>query len=523
MKQFILTVSLLLMVRISFSQNVGIGTTTPAAHSRLDVKLASSGNFENVMIEAPKDSVGFGLLFKNPVSAWDIGTDIGNYFDSRFQITNEASVGGAGLTLMPNGFLGIGDFIGAGNTPLKALHIQTIGTGNFDGMLIQSPVSDEGYGIMYKNPTLSWFEGPNAGNYSDGRFRINNSTNYALGLTLMPNGFIGMGYFSAVGNVPLKTLHIQTNSSGNFDGMLIQNSATDQGFGITYKNTALSWFEGPNGGNYSDGRFRINNSTNYASGLILMPNGTTGIGDFSGVGDLPSAQLEIKSSKTHGLYSYTDSLAGGFAGTNYSTAPAGIKGEYRGANNNDGSGVLGVATSPNVSYGVGVSGIGSWYGVLGMGVPGGYSGMAAYADGASFALYCVGGLFLNGDFSGSGVTTYTSDRKLKKDIQPIGNALTIINQLKPSSYQFRVGEFGDMHLPSGKHYGLVAQDLQQVLPELVVEQKYIASNSKDKSFDYLSVNYNELIPVLISGIKEQQQEIDNLEKRVERLEKLLEK
>ena len=62
--------------------------------------------------------------------------------------------------------------------------------------------------------------------------------------------------------------------------------------------------------------------------------------------------------------------------------------------------------------------------------------------------------------------------------------------------------------------GVLAQDIQEVFPELVSEDKE----------GMLSVNYQGLIPVLINALKEQQKEIEYLraqEKRIERLEQLI--
>ena len=50
------------------------------------------------------------------------------------------------------------------------------------------------------------------------------------------------------------------------------------------------------------------------------------------------------------------------------------------------------------------------------------------------------------------------------------------------------------------HYGLIAQELQEICPELVYEN----------SNGLLNVNYIEIIPILIEAIKEQQEEIENL-------------
>ncbi len=89
--------------------------------------------------------------------------------------------------------------------------------------------------------------------------------------------------------------------------------------------------------------------------------------------------------------------------------------------------------------------------------------------------------------------------------------------MNPAVYEFKVGDFGSMSLPEGKHFGLIAQDLQKIYPELVVENNF-TGDSKE-GFEYLGINYTELIPVLIKGMQEQQQIIEQLQKRIETLEK----
>jgi hypothetical protein len=129
-------------------------------------------------------------------------------------------------------------------------------------------------------------------------------------------------------------------------------------------------------------------------------------------------------------------------------------------------------------------------------------------------LNVSGGIYLNGNFSGSGTNSYSSDMKLKKNITEISGALDIVSRLKPSTYSFRTGEFGDMYLPEGKHYGVIAQELQKVLPELVSKQTF--TGTKDNKVDYLAVNYNELIPILIKAVQEQQAEIDQLKNELKK-------
>lgn len=188
--------------------------------------------------------------------------------------------------------------------------------------------------------------------------------------------------------------------------------------------------------------------------------------------------------------------------TNYAGIGTGLKGIFSAVGSFDGYGVYGEAITTNPNYGYGGYFKGNYRGVYGTGVTGGSTGVYANAGGATYGIYC------NGNFGGTGVNSYSSDRKLKTNIQPINTALDKIMQLKPSSYEFRVGQFGDMFLPDGNHFGLIAQDLQAVFPELVIQNKFY--NDDKSSFDYLSVNYQELIPILISAIQEQEITIDSL-------------
>ncbi|MGB3075994.1 MAG: tail fiber domain-containing protein, partial [Chitinophagales bacterium] len=131
--------------------------------------------------------------------------------------------------------------------------------------------------------------------------------------------------------------------------------------------------------------------------------------------------------------------------------------------------------------------------------------------------------YFNGNIGGTGIFSYTSDEKLKKDIKQESGMVNRIMQLQPSNYTFRTGEFGAMNLAEGLHHGLIAQQLKTVFPELVSEQvfpaQYDAKTHKitQEEVKYLGVNYIELIPVLISGMQEQQKQIDQLTKELNEL------
>jgi hypothetical protein len=72
-------------------------------------------------------------------------------------------------------------------------------------------------------------------------------------------------------------------------------------------------------------------------------------------------------------------------------------------------------------------------------------------------------------------------------------------KMKPVAYSWKSD-------PSSKKIGLIAQDVQQVVPEVVADG------------EYLGMNYGELVPVLINAIQEQEKTITQLEAKVKQLE-----
>lgn len=145
-----------------------------------------------------------------------------------------------------------------------------------------------------------------------------------------------------------------------------------------------------------------------------------------------------------------------------------------------------------------------------------------------------GNVQVNGDLSYSGSLNNTSDRSLKENITPIQNALDVIMRLEPASYNYRGnGSLNGLPLSTGLHYGLIAQDVEQVLPALVKNNIHTYRDIKEvelpgpdtelqtiiKEMEYKSLNYVELIPMLIKAVQEQQEKIDELEKELDKLKK----
>ncbi|MBU0765519.1 MAG: tail fiber domain-containing protein [Bacteroidetes bacterium] len=94
-------------------------------------------------------------------------------------------------------------------------------------------------------------------------------------------------------------------------------------------------------------------------------------------------------------------------------------------------------------------------------------------------------------------TIQTSDRRQKKNIKDIEYGLPEIMRLRPVSFNWKEND-------TGTRLGLIAQDVQKIIKEVVVE-----GDDENKT---LGLNYEELVPVLIKAIQEQQAEIEQLKK-----------
>jgi hypothetical protein len=95
-----------------------------------------------------------------------------------------------------------------------------------------------------------------------------------------------------------------------------------------------------------------------------------------------------------------------------------------------------------------------------------------------------------------------SDVRLKKDINPLENVLPDVMKLNGYTYYWKNNK------DTTEQIGVIAQEVQKIFPELV--------QADNKGI--LGVNYVQLVPVLITAVKEQQKEIDDLREEMKRLE-----
>ena len=155
-------------------------------------------------------------------------------------------------------------------------------------------------------------------------------------------------------------------------------------------------------------------------------------------------------------------------------------------------------------------------GNVGIGTPHDVNGLPTATDRLQvFGDVRVGTTGTNGcvkSFDGTGLTgTCASDQRFKKDITPFAPALDRLTALQPVHFSWRATEFPDRHFGTSRASGLIAQDVEKVLPELVATDEE----------GYKAVDYGKLPLLTIQAVKELKRENDALKSRVAELERLV--
>lgn len=138
-------------------------------------------------------------------------------------------------------------------------------------------------------------------------------------------------------------------------------------------------------------------------------------------------------------------------------------------------------------------------------------------------------LRVHGTIAADNFQYVSSDKRLKTNIQPLNSALSMIMQLNAVRYQYNYKKDkypnikaeeetemkrktmeadAEITAPEGNQIGFVAQEVKEVLPEIV---------GTDEE-GYHSVQYTALVPVLVKALQEQQAQIEALEARLKTLE-----
>jgi hypothetical protein len=243
-------------------------------------------------------------------------------------------------------------------------------------------------------------------------------------------------------------------------------------------------------------------SSQWTGTTSIYFNGNVGIGTAS-----PVSTLSV------GGKGFTNT---GIWGNSYGNPNNGI-GIYGNDSSTKGVGVEGHSDTNGLGYGVygdgyiGIQGVGRNAGVIGTTLSSGDGGTGV--QGISYTTNSFGvvgtangagsyGVYSNGNMKATGSVAansflYASDKSLKTNIQPLSETdiLDKIKQLKGVSFNWKSNDKADI--------GLIAQDVETVFPQLV------STDSKGIK----SVEYGNLVAVLIEGMKEQQKQIDELKSK----------
>lgn len=169
-------------------------------------------------------------------------------------------------------------------------------------------------------------------------------------------------------------------------------------------------------------------------------------------------------------------------GTSAGSNKFGIQTRSSGNNGNNGYGLWSSATGTNTTN----------YGVF----------SAASGGGTNWAGWFAG------DLNYTGGLFNISDRKFKKDIKDLKDATAILKQLQPKTYVYDTKQYASLGLPEAEQIGLIVQDVEKVLPQLVKaasSPEILDAEGKvvEPALDFQVLNYTGLIPVLIQGFNEQ--------------------
>ncbi len=536
MKKLILVLSILATVKLQ-AQNVGIGTTTPAA--RLHVTdsavlfsgpagipplttinppaqgagtrmfwFPSRGAFRSGYVDGlqwDRDSIGplsfaagyntkakgvFSTSIGRSTTASNaIATSMGFGTNASGEVStsmgNSSAASGFVATSMGISTLASGDYSTAMGQSNYALGIASTATGG-------STSANGSYSFSAGEQTFAKARGSftaglwndNADNpdanstaFTDRVFQIGNGTSGTRGnaLTVLRNGFIGIGttqpnaQLQFANNLDYRkmVIHERANNSNQYVGLgFISNEFVYQ-TSATAEDHVFYTATGPAG---SRQLMRING------------NGNVGIGTGDAEYRLDvNGRMRIRSGGD-----IINSAGIWLNNTANNASPA-----FIGMESDDGVGFYG-NTTPN-----------GWGLVMKIGT--GNVGIGTSSPAAK--LHVMSSILATG-------TITPSDSRYKKNIKPIGNALGKLQLLNGVTYTMNSDAFPQWQFDENMQYGLIAQNVEKVFPEMV---KTIDSNG------YKGVDYIKLIPVLIESIKEQQQQIEILKTENKEIKQLLSK
>ena len=138
------------------------------------------------------------------------------------------------------------------------------------------------------------------------------------------------------------------------------------------------------------------------------------------------------------------------------------------------------------------------------------------------------GYFVGGTFVSSGTPVLLSDQSIKSEINDLTGATETLNSLSPKTYFMQSPESRPIAFEPDLQYGLIAQEVQDVLPDLVHETTVPAMTDTsgvildETEVTLLGLQYDQLIPILIAGFNEQSGQVAEQAQTIEDQEGVIE-
>ena len=278
--------------------------------------------------------------------------------------------------------------------------------------------------------------------------------------------------------VNIKDNIIQLNGAGAANAGIVVRDATGTltSGSLLWDTTNDYWVAGPLGAELkllrTDGDGVVSGSsqityTNISSIPSGIVSGSSQI-TFSGISSLPT----LISGSSQVNFTQLSGISSGIVSSSAQVTPLLPTGTVSGSSQVTLSSTTGGGTSANVQFGS-----------LGIGTT---------ASGNSGEIRATGDI----------TAFYSSDIRLKENIQPIQNALEKIESISGNTYDWKDG-YDEIHSHKGSDVGVIAQEIEEILPQIVT----------NRDNGYKAVQYEKIIPLLIEAIKELSDKIKVLENK----------
>ena len=182
-----------------------------------------------------------------------------------------------------------------------------------------------------------------------------------------------------------------------------------------------------------------------------------------------------------------------------------------------GTGVFGRSSNSIAVYGQSTNGNGVWGYTTANSTNAAVVGQSFSND--NLAFYGLGGITITGVGvqPGGGMWTAPSDKRIKKDVTDFNLGLEKLMQVHP--VRFRYNGLGGTTDDGKQYVGVIAQDLEKVLPSMVTSHAAKLHPADMDAIALKEVDPSDFTYMLINAVKEQQQVIQRQEARIESLER----